>query len=129
MMGRFMKGGRVAPFKPGDQEPDPDREILDNLRKRRWLLPPIESHYAPRRRQWRLLLLLFTCYEQIYIPLQLAFQLPRAGGELRMPLPQLIVQVCCASTTHSKNPHLSPLSHACLSRMRVCSGRSTCAFS
>ena len=46
MMGRFMKGGRVAPFKPGDQEPDPDREILDNLRKRRWLLPPIESHCA-----------------------------------------------------------------------------------
>ena len=97
LMERMMSPQRVASsVTPGTANPedeDPDREIFKNLWKQRWLLPPPESRYT-NRRLWHKLLLYFTAYEQIYIPLQLSFHLPSpAPGEpFQLPIIQLILQ-------------------------------------
>lgn len=73
---------------------DPEAEIYKNLWKQRRLLPPAESRYS-RRRNWHYILLLFAAYEQLYIPLQLCFHIPRDSmtGKFQLPLPQFIAQI------------------------------------
>lgn len=91
---RFFSPGRVAAATNGfDDQADPDKEIFDNLWRQRRLLPPTDSQYSKRRRL-QYLLLLFTTYEQIYIPLQLAFQVPvNASGTFELPIAQFILQL------------------------------------
>lgn len=90
---RITTPSRVGSSTGLDEEEDPDREIYKNLWRRRRLLPPKGSQYSKRHR-WRTFLLVLVAYEQIYIPLQLAFQLPRpaAGEEFQLPIFQLLLQ-------------------------------------
>ena len=77
------------------EEEDPDREIYRNLWQQRRLMPPKGSPYS-KRHHWRNFLLVLVAYEQMYIPLQLAFHLPRPdpGDEFQLPLIQLLLQYC-----------------------------------
>ena len=72
---------------------DPEAEVFRNLWKQRRLLPPTDSPYSKRRR-WQYFLLFLVAYEQIYMPLQLAFQVPRPnyGSRYQLPAIQLAVQ-------------------------------------
>lgn len=91
-----ISSSRVAPASKADKHnrQGPEAEIYKNLWKRRWLLPPPESRFS-RRRQWHYTLLLFAAYEQLYIPLQLCFHIPKdnATGMFRLPFPQFVAQL------------------------------------
>jgi hypothetical protein len=63
-----------------------DRAFFRELLQHKRLLPPITSPYAPRRKIWSLVLLLFTIVESVYIPYMAAFQYPRTdSGVFFMP--------------------------------------------
>ncbi len=78
----------------GEADPDPEATFFTELWQQKRLLPPIDSPYSSAPR-WRQMLLLFTMYEQIYIPMQLAFHQPSPshGAYFQMPVIQLLLQV------------------------------------
>ena len=95
---RLGIGRRVYPSAAGghpsadDEEEDLEREIFRNLWQQRRLLPPSNSPHT-RRPQWNQVLMMCMAYEQIYIPLQLAFGKPSAAATgFYLPLGQLLAQ-------------------------------------
>jgi hypothetical protein len=102
---RMITPRRVASHHTVDStaEEDPEKEIFRNLWRRKRLLPPLASPHS-RRSRWQLVLLLFSAYEQLYIPMQLSFQLPRpaSGGVFQIPFAQFIFQVCTCMMTLAK---------------------------
>jgi len=91
---RFVSPRRVASASLGDEgEADPEVEFFKNLWEQGRLLPPTDSPYSKRAR-WRYFLLFLCAYEQIYIPLQMAFKLPApdVGDEYQLPAIQYVLQ-------------------------------------
>ena len=70
-----------------------DRAFFDHLLQTRYLLAPLGSKFAPRRKRWMLFLLLLATFEAIYAPYMAAFKLPRdSDGEFSLPAAIAVIQ-------------------------------------